>query len=231
MADATPAWRPDTLARFPDPRGATAHGLVTVTPHLDVPLLLAAYSQGLFPWSSGPVSWYSPDPRAIFLPQQVHLPRNLAKLCRRQRLRATYDLAFDQVVAGCRSAHAAEGEWLDATLCRAYGELHRSGFAHSVEIWQDEALVGGLYGVQLGALFAGESMFHRTANASKAAFAALLPQLAHQGVWLLDAQVLNAHTARLGACAVPRAAYLAALARAVPATQLLQPCRWLPLVG
>ncbi len=215
---------PHALPRFGPP--IDADGLCCVSDAMDTTLLLAAYSQGLFPWSSDPVRWYSPDPRAVFLPGDAHLPRNCGKLQRRAGFTLSVDVAFTAVMQGCRAAHAANGAWIDANFLRAYGRLHALGFAHSVEVWQGDALVGGLYGVQIGGLFAGESMFHRRDNAAKVAFAALLPVLQAAGVELFDAQVLNPNTARLGARNIARAEYLQRLAHAVPAEQPLEPRQW-----
>ena len=200
---------------FPSPHTADPTGLVATTSSLDTGLLLDAYAHGIFPWSDDPVHWYSPDPRAIFLRDRIHLPRRLGKIMRHNRFRTTFDRAFDDVIRGCARAHQADGVWISSRFVQAYGELYRLGHAHSVEVWQDEVLVGGLYGVQLGGLFAGESMFHTVSNASKVAFAALVHCLDDVGILLLDAQVLNPHTQRLGAVLVHREDYLLLLEHAV----------------
>jgi leucyl/phenylalanyl-tRNA---protein transferase len=197
---------------FPDARTADATGLVAVSDHLDADLVLEAYSRGIFPWSEHPVRWYSPEPRAIFLRDLVRLPRRLGRLMRKERLTVTFDEAFDAVVRACAKAHLDDGEWITGGFIAAYGELHRRGFAHSVEVWQDGALAGGLYGVQLGGLFSGESMFYRAPNASKVAFAHLIGQLDLIGTLLVDCQVINDHTARLGAVCIRRRDYLRMLA-------------------
>ncbi len=202
---------------FPDPRTADASGLVAVTARLDVDLLLEAYGRGIFPWSEHPVRWYSPDPRAIFLRELIQLPRRVGRIMRKQELRVTFDTAFEPVMHGCALTHLDDGVWITPGFVRAYGELHRLGYAHSVEVWHGRQLVGGLYGVQLGGLFAGESMFHLVPNASKVAFAHLVAQLDAVGTVLFDCQVINDHTARLGAVCIPRDDYLAALPAAVAA--------------
>lgn len=211
---------------FPDPRTADNTGLVAMTSHLDAYMLLDAYRHGLFPWSSNPVRWYSPDPRTIFLPDEIHLPRNLPKLARKARFRVTYDRAFDAVIRGCADAHAPEGTWITPEFMNAYCELHEMGYAHSVEVWQNGNLAGGLYGVQLAGLFAGESMFFRVSNASKVAFAKLLEQLARVRTVLFDAQVINAHTARLGAVLIRREDYLYLLRRAMSARVRYEGQKW-----
>ncbi|MEK7705001.1 MAG: leucyl/phenylalanyl-tRNA--protein transferase [Myxococcota bacterium] len=202
---------------FPDPRLADDYGLVAETDAMTPELLVDAYSHGIFPWSDDPVRWFSPDPRAIFLRERVRLPHKLGKIIRRHGFHVTLDQAFTDVVVACAETHRHEGEWISSGFVRAYSELHAHGQAHSVEVWQGDALVGGLYGVQLRGLFAGESMFYRVANASKVAFAALLAQLDAMGTLLMDAQVINEHTASLGAVLVTRDDYLYLLEHAMRA--------------
>jgi len=200
---------------FPDPETADEAGLVMITRELSTELLMEAYSRGIFPWSENPVRWYCPDPRAILLPQYVRLPKKIGKTMRRHNLRVTFDTVFEQVVQSCADSHAADGVWISEGFVRTYTEFHRMGHAHSVEVWQDDTLVGGLYGVQLGAMFAGESMFYEVSNASKVAFVYLMQHLERIGVGLIDAQVINEHTASLGAVLVRRRDYLTLLRRAV----------------
>lgn len=178
-------------------------------------LVLEAYSRGIFPWSTDPVRWYSPDPRAIFLRQTIHVSRRLQRELRSGRFRVTFDTRFEEIIRACAAAHADSGVWITNTFIETYCALHRSGYAHSVEVWNGEALVGGLYGLQLHGLFAGESMFHRVSNASKVAFAYLVRQLDTIGVRLFDAQVINDHTHRLGAVVVRRHDYIAMLKHAL----------------
>lgn len=200
---------------FPDPESADRAGLVARTDSLDTELLYEAYSRGIFPWSSNPVRWYSPEPRAIFLQPYIRLPRRIGKVMRRNDFRVTFDSAFAEVIQGCSDAHRAAGEWIGPELVRAYTDFHHEGWAHSVEVWQGEDLAGGLYGVQIGAMFAGESMFYRVSNASKVAFAYLIDQLDRIGVLLIDAQVLNEHSLDLGAVLVYRCDFLTMLERAL----------------
>lgn len=214
--------------RFPDPERADSTGLVAVTPELNTDLLLEAYARGIFPWSENPVRWYSPDPRAIFLRPTVRLPKKIGKAMRRHTLRVTFDTAFREVVQACADAHRAEGEWITPGFINAYAQLHEQGYAHSVEVWQGERLVGGLYGVQMGAMFAGESMFHHVPNASKVAFTYLVYQLDLIGVVMIDAQVINAHTASLGAVLVSRHDFLMLLSRALRMPVRTQGERWGP---
>lgn len=181
-------------------------------------LLLAAYAQGYFPMgdeASGEVAWYDPDPRAIFPLDGLRVPKSLDKLARSGRHRLTCNLAFDAVMAACA---ARPSTWITAGFAEAYGGLHRRGQAHSVELWQDDALVGGLYGVSLGAAFMGESMFG-PADAMKLALLALVGRLRERGFLLLDSQLPTEHWLRYGQVLVPRSRYKALLAQA-----LQRPC-------
>lgn len=182
-----------------------------------MPRLLAAYRSGIFPWSDEPVlSWWSPDPRAIFELDRFHVPRSLARVLRSGRYTVTVDRAFRAVVEGCAApAPGRETTWISPAFIEAYTALHQAGHAHSVECWQGYALVGGLYGVALGGLFAAESMFHRAPDASKVALTRLVERLRARGFALLDIQMLTPVTQRLGAIEIPRAEYLRRLRQAV----------------
>ena len=212
-------WKP-----FAPPDSADEDGVVAVGGPLCCERLLEAYAKGIFPWSGEPVRWYSPDPRAIFW--DIRLPRRLAKMVRRGGFTVTYDQAFDAVIRGCVEAHQDDGVWITDEFVDGYSALHRDGYAHSVEVWQGGRLVGGLYGVQLRGLFAGESMFHRASNASKVAFAFLVWQLRVLGTVLLDCQVLTEHTHRLGAVWVHRADYLRLLEQAMRVPTRYEGRRW-----
>lgn len=213
-------------AGFIPPHMSDASGLVGITPDLRVQTLLWAYCHGIFPWNDHPVRWYSPLERAIFELGQVKLPSNLGKIIRRAKFTITYDTAFKDVIAGCAQAHRADGTWITPRFERSYAALHKQGLAHSVEVWQQKQLVGGLYGVQINRFFAGESMFHRVSNASKVAFWGLVTELARQGIVWFDAQVLNDHTQRLGAIEISRARYLERLKEAIGKTFDLEPGLW-----
>lgn len=200
-------------------RGSCA-GLVAVGGDLAPDRLLLAYRSGLFPWTDDPVSWWSPHPRGIFELGQLHLSRSLRRTLRQNRFAVTRDRAFREVMLGCALA-PRPGGWITPAFLEAYTELHLLGHAHSVECWLDGQLVGGVYGVAIGGLFAGESMFHRASDASKVAVVHLHDHLVAQGFRLFDIQMVTDATAALGARAVPRAEYLARLADAVAA-----PCRF-----
>jgi leucyl/phenylalanyl-tRNA--protein transferase len=203
-------------------------GLVAVGGTLDPDRLVTAYRAGIFPWSSDPaVTWWSPDPRAIFDLPTWRPHRTIARSVRRAGWRFTIDRDFAGVMRACAEATALRpATWITDEFVRAYGELHRRGLAHSVEVWEGEpggTLVGGLYGVTLGGFFGGESMFHRRTDASKAAVNYLVERLRAGGVTLLDAQVQTTHLERLGATTIPRAEYLrrlkSALARSAHLTE------------
>ena len=192
-------------------------GLVALGGKLEPETLIAAYRSGIFPWSSDPVlSWWSPDPRAIFDLASWQAHRSVMRTIRRGGWRFTADRAFTEVMRGCAEASTDRpATWITDDFVRAYGELHRRGLAHSVEVWDGDDLVGGLYGVALGGFFGGESMFHRRTDASKAAVAHLVERLRAGGFSLLDAQVQTPHLERMGSISIPRADYLARLRAAL----------------
>jgi leucyl/phenylalanyl-tRNA--protein transferase len=213
---------------FPDPREADADGLLATGGDFDPSTLLAAYRRGVFPWPVDGVEllWWSPDPRAVLPPDGVHVSRSLARTLRAGRFRVTVDAAFDDVVAGCAERRAADDEtWITPAIRDAYGRLHRLGWAHSVEVWTDGALAGGLYGVALGALFAAESMFHRVTDASKVALVALGQHACAVGVRLVDVQMPTPHLTSMGAVTISREQYLRALADAVACPVDFTPAR------
>jgi leucyl/phenylalanyl-tRNA--protein transferase len=219
-----PVEPPETSWGFPDPAGADEHGIVGLGADLEPGTVLAAYRQGLFPMplrGRGPMAWWSPDPRAVLPLGELRVSRSLRRSCRRYEVRI--DTAFAEVVRAC-AAPGRTGGWISAEIRAAYGELHRLGWAHSVEAWDDDGLAGGLYGVATGGLFAGESMFHVRDDASKVALVALV-DLLRDGVdgRLLDVQWQTEHLASLGATEVSRARYLALLSVAV---ELPLPAAW-----
>ncbi len=206
----------DQRLRFPDPRRADAEGLVAVGGDLSVPRLLLAYSSGIFPWTADPITWWSPDPRGIFELERFHIPRSLAKLVRRHPFELTIDRAFGRVIAACAArAPGRRTTWISAEFIEAYTTLHEQGHAHSVECWSGARLVGGIYGVAVGGLFAGESMFHRANNASKVALVHLVEHLRRQQFELFDIQMVTPATRQLGALSISREDYLRRLAGAV----------------
>ncbi|MFV8782688.1 leucyl/phenylalanyl-tRNA--protein transferase [Microbulbifer sp. SA54] len=197
---------------FPDTRDALddPNGLLAVGGALTPDWLLAAYHRGIFPWFSDdqPILWWSPSPRCVFFPNEVTFSRSLRKTLRQQRYKVTFDQAFSEVMQGCAGPRADEsGTWITDDMHHAYQAMHAAGCAHSVEAWQDGELVGGLYGIAIGRVFFGESMFHRATDASKVAFAHLVAQLRQWGCRLIDCQVSNPHLLSLGAVEIPRAQF------------------------
>ncbi|SFG58420.1 leucyl/phenylalanyl-tRNA--protein transferase [Neptunomonas qingdaonensis] len=193
---------PDTATALDEPDGLLAAG-GDLTPKR----LLAAYRHGIFPWFSDddPILWWSPNPRCVLLPDQIHISRSMRKHLKKHDYSVTFDTAFSEVIRACASTReATTGTWISADMQKAYSELHQQGHAHSVEVWQNQQLIGGLYGLGIGKLFFGESMFSLQKNASKIAFIALCQQLEKWGYPLIDCQVHNSHLESLGATNIPR---------------------------
>jgi leucyl/phenylalanyl-tRNA--protein transferase len=206
--------------RFPPPRLASPEGLLAIGGDLRVERLLEAYRHGIFPWYSAgqPILWWSPDPRMVLVPEKLKLSRSLRKTLRSDRIRVTLDRQFRNVMQACAAPRPDQnGTWITAEMIAAYAQLHEAGYAHSVETWIDSDLVGGLYGVALGSMFFGESMFARATDASKVAFVHLVRQLQAWNFTLIDCQVTTAHLASLGAEEIPRADFLHRLAIALRA--------------
>ena len=201
---------------FPDPLRARGDGMVAIGGDLSVPRLVLAYSNGIFPWTVNPITWWSPDPRGIFELKDFHVSRSLRHELKRGRIEVTFDRDFPAVIRGCAEApRDGDSTWITEEFIRAYIRLHEAGHAHSVEAWTDGELVGGLYGVAVGGLFAGESMFHRVSNASKVCVARLVERLNAQGFQLFDTQMVTTATEQMGAVEVSRAEYLKRLRAAM----------------
>ncbi len=196
-----------------DPKDEDDHGIVAIGGDLSVARLRAAYANGIFPWPHGdlPLLWFCPPQRAILRFADLHVPQSLKKALRRCRLRFTIDQDFPQMISQCRRIGRPDqdGTWITADMERAYIALHRAGDAHSVEAWDEEGcLVGGLYGVDSGGVFSGESMFHLVPNASKLALLSLIEHLAKRELDFIDIQQLTPHMQRLGAVEIPRTDFL-----------------------
>ena len=208
-------WLDEDKIYFPDPRSALKDpdGLLAAGGDLSTDRLILAYQHGIFPWFSADqaILWWSPDPRCIIEPAKVHISRSLRKHVRKHNFRISFDQAFEQVIGFCARPEDDEGTWITDEMQEAYIELHQLGVAHSVELWRDDLLVGGLYGLSLGRCFFGESMFSRESNASKVAFAALCRQMERWGCPLIDCQVENPHLTSLGAQCIPREEFLSIL--------------------
>ena len=204
---------------FPDPSLAEPDGLLAVGGDLSPERLVAAYALGVFPWfhDETPILWWSPDPRLVLFPGELHVPRTLARTLRRAAFRLTADRAFEAVIRGCARASrpGQDGTWITEGMIDAYVRLHELGLAHSFEAWEGEELAGGLYGVSLGAVFFGESMFAHRPDASKAAFVTAVRHLAGRGVELVDCQQTTEHLLRFGAREISRAEFMRRLGAAL----------------
>lgn len=202
--------------QFPEPQRADDYGCIGEGADFSPSTIVMAYGQGIFPWphQSSELLWFSPNPRAVIPMEGLHVSRRLARRLRSGVFRYSVDAAFEQVMDACGEARS-DGTWITPSLIEGYSEMHRLGWAHSVEVWsEDGALVGGLYGVAVGGLFGAESMFHRETDASKAAMVALMQHARDIGVRLIDVQVLTDHTERMGAIEISRDEYLRRLGEA-----------------
>ena len=202
---------------FPSPERADKDGVVAVGGDLSLERVLLAYRSGIFPWPiehDMPLFWFSPDPRWVIEPKAAHLPRSLRKEMRRGTYEVRADTAFAAVINACAetSRPGQESTWITEDMETAYNALHRAGWAHSIEAWADGELVGGLYGISIGGMFFGESMFARAPDASKVAFATLLGNLVEWGFDLVDCQTKTEHLLRFGAVGWKRKKFLAAVA-------------------
>jgi leucyl/phenylalanyl-tRNA---protein transferase len=211
------------VAQFPDPRTAYPDGLLAVGGDLHPETLMLAYSQGIFPWprEEWPLAWFSPEERGVLDFADLHIPRSLRKARERASFRYSIDEAFPEVIAACAAAQRPDqpGTWIIPEMVEAYIEFHELGHAHSVEVWEGDELVGGLYGVDAGGSFGGESMFHRRPNASKLAILHLIDHLRERGAEWIDIQTMTPHFELLGAKLILREEFLARLA-AVQAREL-----------
>lgn len=215
LVPSPPIEPPPSRYRMPEPSRGDASGLLAAGGDLEPGTILAAYRRGIFPWPDrgGHVLWWSPDPRAILPLDGFHESRSLRRSRRRRGFTTTIDHAFEEVVAGC--AERVEGTWITPDMAAAYTRLHLLGWAHSVEVWLEGELAGGLYGLAIGGFFAAESMFHRATDASKIALATLVETLRENGFSLIDVQFLTPHLESLGVIEVRRDDYLERLGAAL----------------
>jgi leucyl/phenylalanyl-tRNA--protein transferase len=218
---------------FPDVELALKEpdGLLAIGGDLSTARMLSAYVNGIFPWygPGQPILWWSPDPRFVLPPEALHISRSLLKTLRKRAFRVTLDEAFGAVLGHCAGPRDhASGTWITPEMTAAYLELHRLGYAHSVECWQENRLVGGLYGVSIGRVFFGESMFAHASDASKVALAHLARQLGRWDFPLIDCQVHTAHLESLGAIPLPRKKFTRTLRTACALPPPLSPWRFDP---
>ena len=204
---------------FPNVEGATSDGIVCLGGNLSPGILLSAYRRGIFPWygEGDPILWWSPDPRFLVLPETLHVPKSSLKLRRKCGFSLSLDRAFPEVITACSTAprKGQNGTWILPEMVDAYIELHGLGFAHSVEVWAGDELVGGLYGVSLGSAFFGESMFSRSSGASRFGFLSFASLLFAQGFGLIDSQVHTDYLASMGGFLIPRGEYQRRLCKAL----------------
>lgn len=211
-----PVYLLDERIAFPPPHLATDQGLLAVGGDLSIDRLLLAYRLGIFPWFSDnePILWWSPDPRLVLYPEELHIPKSLLKILKRDAFEVTLDTAFDKVIHSCAAIRRKnnEGTWITKEMIDAYIRLHKIGVAHSAEAWFNGKLAGGLYGVSLDRCFFGESMFSHISNASKVAFVKLVEHLNCLSFHMIDCQVTTEHLKQFGAREIPRDQFLKELA-------------------
>ncbi|MBN2614678.1 MAG: leucyl/phenylalanyl-tRNA--protein transferase [Bacteroidales bacterium] len=204
---------------FPDPRLAEPDGLLAVGGDLSPERLLAAYRSGIFPWFSdeNPILWWSPDPRMVLIPKEFKRYKSLRRVVEKGIFQVTFDRDFERVMRFCGAVprKGQEGTWITEDMIRAYAALHKMGVARSVEVWQDGELVGGLYGLLIGKVFFGESMFHRVTDASKVALWHWVDYLLESGVELIDAQQETGHLKRMGARLIARESFITLLRKLI----------------
>ncbi len=205
-----------TSFQFPPVDTATEEGIVAVGGNLSPGMLLSAYRQGIFPWYSPgePILWWSPDPRFILFPQDLHVSKSMRRVLKKDVFEIRFDTAFEEVIEACRTVPrpGQDGTWITDEVLEGYTRLHSLGYAHSVEAWQGDALVGGLYGIHLDRVFFGESMFSNEANASKAALVSLVDLAKSRGLSFIDCQYYTPHLESLGARNLPRKEFMRLLA-------------------
>lgn len=205
--------------QFPPTSEAEEDGLLAIGGDLSPGRLLEAYARGIFPWYSDqePIMWWSPAPRLILHPNELHISKSMRPLFNKKAFRVTYDTVFDRVIHACKTVFRKDqyGTWITPDMINAYNLLHELGFAHSVEVWQEEHLVGGLYGIGLGSCFFGESMFAKVSNASKYGFISMVKGLQQLGYTVIDCQTKTKHLVSMGAKEVDRSVFEELLASAI----------------
>lgn len=206
-------WLKETDYTFPHPEQATKEGILAIGGDLSTKRLLLAYQKGIFPWytEDEPILWWSLDPRFVLFPNELKVSRSMRPYFNQRKFEVTFDQDFEAVMRGCQNRGGSEkavGTWITEDLVRAFKKLHKKGYAHSVEVWKEGQLVGGLYGLSLGKVFFGESMFSKVPNASKYGFIILVRKLQEKGFWLIDCQQQTNHLASLGARGIPRKTFL-----------------------
>jgi leucyl/phenylalanyl-tRNA---protein transferase len=202
---------------FPHPSLADENGLLAIGGDLSPETLVAAYQLGIFPWfnEDEPILWWSPDPRLVLYPKEIKVSKSMKQVLKRGDFSFSIDTCFEEVIAACRDTRSEEGTWISPEITDAYTSLHHLGLAHSIEVWQHDVLVGGLYGVQLGKVFFGESMFSKVSNASKAGLIYWCLHCLQSGIELIDCQQSTAHLKSMGAREISREEFLDGLNRLI----------------
>ena len=202
---------------FPDPRLTDAEGLLAIGGDLHPETLVKAYSIGAFPWfnEEDPILWWCPDPRLVLFPSEIHVSKSMKQVLKKGLFSYSMNTCFDEVIQQCRTLRIEEGTWISAEITEAYSTMHQLGLAHSVEVWLNEELVGGFYGIQLGKVFFGESMFSKVSNASKAALIYFCLHCLREGIQIIDCQQSTAHLISMGAKEISRDAFLLLLEKYV----------------
>lgn len=208
-------WLSETDLNFPDVTHTNKEGILALGGDLKPERLIKAYQNGIFPWYSEnePIIWYCPNPRMVLFLDQLKVSKSMKNILKKNTFKITYNQHFEEVIANCKTIDRNDGlgTWITDDMQQAYIELHKKGIAKSIEVWQNNELVGGLYGIDLGSIFCGESMFSKVSNASKFAFIHLVEKLKKENYKLLDCQVYNDHLASLGAEEIPRDLFLSIL--------------------
>lgn len=202
----------DDSISFPHPSQANEYGVLAIGGDLKTDRLILAYRNGIFPWfeEGQEVMWWSPNPRMVLYPYKLKVSKSMKKVIKQNSYKVTFDSAFEDVINNCKSIYrkGQEGTWITSQMKNAYVELHNKGIAHSVEVWEGKEIVGGLYGVNIGKVFCGESMFSKKSNTSKLAFITLVEYLSNQDYHFIDCQLYTDHLASLGAEEIPRNQFL-----------------------
>lgn len=221
-----PVYRLSKECIFPNPVLASKEGLLAVGGDLSIERLLLAYKNGIFPWfnEGEPILWWSPPKRMIIDPQHIHISNSMKKLMKKDIFTVTFDTCFEQVIRQCRNVRLESGTWITEDMLTAYIHLHLAGYAHSVEVWNEEKLVGGLYGVSLGRCFFGESMFSLVSNASKIAMIHLAEHTWKHGFVMIDCQMVSEHLQSLGGYVIERKQFLRILTKGLQAESIIG--RW-----
>lgn len=214
-----PVWQLNDQLIFPDPVHAEPDGMLAISTDFSIERILLAYRSGIFPWFSheGEFYWFSPDPRCLLMPDEIIISKSMQQLIKKNIFQIKINTCFDEVIASCASIKRKTDTetWIDENFMQTYSALHKIGIAHSIEVFENDALAGGLYGVTIGSCFVGESMFSKKSNASKMAFIYLAQKLKKEKYHFIDCQVYNEHLGSMGAKKVPRSQFLQLLKKAI----------------